>query len=357
MSPRSTWVALAAAAACSGLVGAQVNPCVSYGVDFQSGGSYFQNISSTSPFTFVSLFEGKARLLFVLTTLNEAGCQDDVANNILVDPNGDEYQCTDTDLTPPDSDQLSTCPLDKDEMYSGDWPVVIISNNGDAEPIAYERDFYLSVGVPATVTYTPTVTLSSTTTPLVNSTTLVTDLVSTTVNATVTSPSATMKPTTTVTPKKVTVSSTKTMATVSKIHYTVVPKVIVQTHTASCHVPMRQQHPDPKCTFTPTLIKAAALETSASKAHARDVAGRSVPLDREVRIAERKAALAERAVLEKRSPDNATTTVTDTNTVRSRHLDLRHNADMAPGRLLYHDRDFDRRAVDAVHYRYAPLLY
>lgn len=32
--------------------------CVSYGVDFQNGGSYFQNITSTDPFTFASIFEG-----------------------------------------------------------------------------------------------------------------------------------------------------------------------------------------------------------------------------------------------------------------------------------------------------------
>lgn len=31
--------------------------CESYGVDFQSGGTYFQNISSTDDFTFVSMFE------------------------------------------------------------------------------------------------------------------------------------------------------------------------------------------------------------------------------------------------------------------------------------------------------------
>lgn len=40
----------------------------------------------------------------------------------------------------------------KDQLYTGDWSVLIISNNGDADPIAYERDFYLSVGIPATVT-------------------------------------------------------------------------------------------------------------------------------------------------------------------------------------------------------------
>ena len=46
----------------------------------------------------------------------------------------------------------TTSPLDKDQLFSGDWSVLIISNNGDADAIAYERDFYLSVGVPATAT-------------------------------------------------------------------------------------------------------------------------------------------------------------------------------------------------------------
>jgi hypothetical protein len=126
--------------------------CESYGIDFQTGGNYFQNISSPSPFTFASLFEG---------------CQNDVANNILVDPNGDEYQCTDTPLQPDDITQLSTCPLDKDQLWTGDWSVLIISNNGDADPIAYERDFYLNVGIPSTTTVTPTITLFVTTTPVV----------------------------------------------------------------------------------------------------------------------------------------------------------------------------------------------
>lgn len=114
-----------------------VNPCRSYGIDFQDKGSYFQNISSTDPFTFVSTFEG---------------CQKDYANNILVDPNGDEHMCSDTALTPDDTYQMSTCDLDKDQLWTGPWSVVIISNNGDAEPIAYMRDFSLSVGEPVTTT-------------------------------------------------------------------------------------------------------------------------------------------------------------------------------------------------------------
>lgn len=53
-------------------------------------------------------------------------------------------------------------------MFSGDWSILVISNNGDADPIAYERDFYLTVGVPDTTTFTPTLTLSATVTPIVS---------------------------------------------------------------------------------------------------------------------------------------------------------------------------------------------
>ena len=37
----------------------QDNPCITFGVDFQDGGSYFQNSLSTDPFTFVQEFEGE----------------------------------------------------------------------------------------------------------------------------------------------------------------------------------------------------------------------------------------------------------------------------------------------------------
>jgi hypothetical protein len=32
--------------------------CLSYGMDFQNGGFYFQNSLSTEPFTFVTQFDG-----------------------------------------------------------------------------------------------------------------------------------------------------------------------------------------------------------------------------------------------------------------------------------------------------------
>lgn len=65
------------------------NTCNSYGVDFQSGGSYFQDITSTADFTAVEEFQG---------------CTNDTAYNVLVDPSGNQYQCNNVymqpDLTP-----------------------------------------------------------------------------------------------------------------------------------------------------------------------------------------------------------------------------------------------------------------
>ncbi|KAG9701242.1 hypothetical protein KCU95_g4688, partial [Aureobasidium melanogenum] len=297
--------------------------CLSYGVDFQTNGDYFQNISSTAPFTFASIFEG---------------CQNDTANNILVDPNGDEYQCTDTPLQPDDTIELSTCPMDKNEMWSGDWSVLIISNNGDGDPIAYERDFYLSVGIPSTITYTPTVTITSTSTPIVMVTSTSTVVSILTLQAsTTTVASVTKSPTVTITPPISTVMVTKT-ATLRKTAYTVVPFVSTITKTAHCSMPPSQRWPDPKCTITPTLVTAAALSTGASTTSAtaaastsasassaasssaaaqkirRGLFDRAVPLDRAARIAERKARREASQKLHRRAPDSATTTVTELNT-------------------------------------------
>lgn len=114
------------------------NPCHSYGIDFQDkGGPYFQNISSPEDFTFVSTFEG---------------CENDYATNIIVDPHGDQLQCSDTPLQPDDTYQMSTCPLKKNSLYSGAWSLIILGNNGDKEQFAYQRDFNLIVGEPVTST-------------------------------------------------------------------------------------------------------------------------------------------------------------------------------------------------------------
>jgi hypothetical protein len=59
--------------------------CYSYGLDIQNGGSYFQNSGSNANFTALEDF---------------TGCQADSADNVLVDPEGNQYFCNDTPMTP-----------------------------------------------------------------------------------------------------------------------------------------------------------------------------------------------------------------------------------------------------------------
>lgn len=100
--------------------------CQSFGDDFTSGGTFFQNTLSSEQFNATQEFEG---------------CQDDVSNNILIDPNGDGYECDTTSLVPDDEPMTFSCPVQKSDLESGDYSIIVISNNGDCDPIAYQRDF------------------------------------------------------------------------------------------------------------------------------------------------------------------------------------------------------------------------
>ncbi|KAK8230159.1 hypothetical protein BKA81DRAFT_292764 [Phyllosticta paracitricarpa] len=132
----------------------QTQTCFSYGMDFQGGRTYFQNIASNDNFTFVQEFEENHASYHVLTEF--PGCKNDSALNFLVDPSGNQIQCSSTPLQPDDADQMSTCPITKSKLISGAWSILIMSNNGKAPdaglPIAYERDFSLTVGPQLTTT-------------------------------------------------------------------------------------------------------------------------------------------------------------------------------------------------------------
>lgn len=65
---------------------------MAFGVDFQDQGSYFQDSLSTDSFTFVSRFEG---------------CQNTFAKNYLMGTDI-EVMCSDTNLQPDDTPELST---------------------------------------------------------------------------------------------------------------------------------------------------------------------------------------------------------------------------------------------------------
>lgn len=106
--------------------------------------------------------------------------------NILVDPNGDAFECSETPLTPDRTPQLSTwyvallnkhvdanlvvSPKLKNQLFSGLWSVILMSNNRGAGSIAYQRDFDLSVGIQQTITVTPTIVVPYTSTFILNAT-------------------------------------------------------------------------------------------------------------------------------------------------------------------------------------------
>ena len=153
--------------------------CSVYGIDFVDGGSYFINSNSTANFSVVQQF---------------SGCNDDSASVLLVQQSTeDEWECTSVPTgqyfsrataqnstvliqlsVPSDTSQLSTCPLEDDQMSSGEWTILVIGNNGDGNPFAYERDFSLTVGPQETTTATQTVTYTQTLTPVVNTTSKIT---------------------------------------------------------------------------------------------------------------------------------------------------------------------------------------
>ncbi|KAF2725557.1 hypothetical protein K431DRAFT_260325 [Polychaeton citri CBS 116435] len=213
--------------------------CLSYGIDFVDGGNYFINSLSTADFTAVSQFDG---------------CNDDDASILLVEQSTeDEWECTSVPAVPDGVSQLSTCPLEKDQMNSGDWSLLIIGNNGDGNPFAYERDFYLTVAPQQTTTVTPTVTFTATSTPVVNATTTSELDYTSTVNNTLTITEPATTDFVTIVPSEVTTTETDTVwATITR--WTATQTVITKTVTPACIVPPRPYWNDPWASITPTLI-------------------------------------------------------------------------------------------------------
>ncbi|KAK3621560.1 hypothetical protein LTR56_022735 [Elasticomyces elasticus] len=299
--------------------------CVSYGDDFQTGGTYFQNSLSSDPFTALQEFEG---------------CTNDTANNVLVDPNGDQSQCSNTPLQPDDTPQLITCAdWPKNKLYNGDWSLLIISNNGDADPIAYERDFSLSVGPQQTSTITTTATITNQLTPVVNITQTSTSVFTTTVPSSTTTRQS-VSPTT-VTPASSVTRVTKGLFTITQVVQTVQVSSTVKTVPASCVVPKTTRVRDPIAQIVPTILgelnNVAAgviggalgdvdrtvngliglLSGSASAKFKRAVAEGQTPSEELKRafVEERRERLAQG--LHKRAPDEPTITVTATNVATS----------------------------------------
>lgn len=297
--------------------------CESFGIDFTSGGTFFQNSNSTDPFTAIQEFKG---------------CQDDSAHNVFVDPTGDQTECSETRMQPDDTPQIITCDAwEKDRLYDGEWSILIISNNGDAEPIAYQRDFSLEVGEQQTSTIQPTVTVHDNRTPVVNITSTVFETVNQTAAAsTITSEQGTQ----TVTPKPTTITNTRGFVTVTQRTQTwdVIPSTT--TVAASCSIKPTRHVRDPIASIAPTVLgdlnhmvediingqkslvsgfidrifrpSRKSRFNSAFKFKRELAAGRSPSEElKKAFVAERAANLKKRQALVKRAPDERTKTVTD----------------------------------------------
>ncbi|KAM0126223.1 hypothetical protein ACHAO1_010180 [Botrytis cinerea] len=286
--------------------------CASYGIDFQNGGNYFINSADTSNFTAVTQF---------------TGCTGE-AEVILVAPNDDSWECSDIETQPDSTNMLSTCPISKNQMYSGTWTIVILANNGNGASFAAQRTFELTVGTQATVTYIPTVNITNVVTPSITLPTTITDTDSSTLPAvTVTEASATAKRTVTITPHKVTITKTTTSTrTITSRKYTF--PIVTVTRTASCRLPTKPPMQDvyPNYHFlllAQSITSNSSVKRTAIPAPAAAVitpAPRANPESRDAAV-DITNVLGRRAVgrviakkLKKRAPDVPTVTVTDTTT-------------------------------------------
>ncbi|KYG48493.1 hypothetical protein M433DRAFT_60989 [Acidomyces richmondensis BFW] len=232
---------LLAQASISDLIKRQNNAnstCSVYGVDFQNGGSYFINSGSSGDFTAVSEFEG---------------CNNESASVLLVNLQTlDEYECSAVHPTPDNTPEISTCEVQKSDMSSGNWSLLVIGNNGDGKPYAYQRDFYLTVTTQHTVTSTVTGAFTQTIQPTytITSKTYMTTTSSIPNSATITSDSidnVTITPSPTISEASSTITDTFTkwqQKQVTRTYYV----------TPSCTVPRRQQDPDPRLRYHPTKV-------------------------------------------------------------------------------------------------------
>lgn len=150
--------------------------CESYGIDFVNNGNVsrllgfptadctdFLSSTSSTRLPMLLLPQSQSSQVsisisgwfeHILTT--NIGCADDVAAIELVNwDTGDEYECSSIPLLPDGTPETSTCDIEKDQMVSGTWGLILVSNNGDdpdSPPFANQRTFSLDVGVQATST-------------------------------------------------------------------------------------------------------------------------------------------------------------------------------------------------------------
>jgi len=146
---------------------------------------------------------------------------------------------------------------------SGDWSVILYSNNGQCAPFAAQRNFVLSVGQQQTSTVTPAVTFTTTTTPvLLKTVTSTSTMMYYAPTPTVTSSTLVKQKTRTVTPIKSTVLVTKSLAIKTVTSYDLLVSNKLVTKTAKCTISSTGSA-DPSATSTPANVVATDISSSA----------------------------------------------------------------------------------------------
>ncbi|KAK6008414.1 hypothetical protein QM012_000317 [Aureobasidium pullulans] len=268
--------------------------CESFGVDFKDNGDYFININSNDSFTAVSEFYN---------------CQEP-ARAILITPRNQSIFCSDVATSPDYTDETTTCPILKNQMYSGDWTLLLLDNNGNASTFSAKRRLHLDVGEQVTSVVIPTITLSVTQTPTSTVNATITDVESTTLPPSSVTSLASNAETQTVTyyPPRETITKSST-ATVTRTSTRFTYTVKTYTETEICAVAFAALPADPTADASLLSIASAAI----ASASATPAPGRRARIRRDIT----KVVQVERrnvVNLAKRTPDSATVTSTDTNT-------------------------------------------
>ncbi|KAH0290104.1 hypothetical protein KCU84_g17979, partial [Aureobasidium melanogenum] len=229
--------------------------CESYGVDFKNNGDYFININSNESFTAVSEFYD---------------CQEP-ARTILITPKNQTIFCSDVATSPDYADETTTCPILKNQMYSGDWTLLLLDNNGNASTFNAKRLLHLSVGEQVTSVVIPTITLNVTSTPTSTVNATITDVERTTLSPSSVTSLASNAVTQTVTsyPPRETVTASST-ATVTRTRTRFTYTVETYTETEICANILAAEVADPTADASLLSIASAAIASaSATPAPAR----------------------------------------------------------------------------------------
>lgn len=206
----------------------------------------------------------------------------------------------------------------KNQLTSGTWSMIVLSNNGACSPIDYIRSFSLNVGVQATQTNPITVTVTSTSAPVTTVTVATTAWTTSTAQTVTTTYSGSYAAIRTITPYPKTVYTTRGF--IESTRTSIVPTIVATTTVTPACSPaiLAKSHPadrkNTKVVVTIPGVRATmGLSADLGLRHADATpTARSASTDHN-RVRRSTRRLTNRAGVRprKRAPDSATVTVQD----------------------------------------------